>query len=209
MTDTDVWLTLTPLGTLHAFADAEPDATQRALQKLLSGRNALRQDEWAEGVSHHQEVLAEARSRDWIGMLRRPVPGPDVRLDDFAQHVIAPLSGERRAVLASDGGFCLGYSGVDLDEAEALSVAAADFAAYARRQSQRGWTGAQRYVSFFSDMHLLVPDWSFVPFWVDGAGYWLIAGGEPLLNNLAMVELVWSIRLAGKRFRPDAGTASA
>ena len=41
-----------------------------------------------------------------------------------------------------------------------------------------------------------------MPFWVDGSGYWLVVAGEPLLNNLAMVELVWSIRLAANRFQP-------
>jgi hypothetical protein len=35
---------------------------------------------------------------------------------------------------------------------------------------------------------------------VDGAGYWLVLGGEPLLNNPAMVELLWGIKAAGTRF---------
>jgi hypothetical protein len=39
-----------------------------------------------------------------------------------------------------------------------------------------------------------------VPFWVDGAGYWLIVMGEPLLNNPALLELIWAIKQAGSRF---------
>ncbi|MCD7100154.1 hypothetical protein [Stenotrophomonas sp. MMGLT7] len=197
----DTWLMPTPFGVLHAFASAEPDRMQRALQLLLSTNGSLSLPQWREQVGGDtSHLLGEARDQQWLQLLRRPVPGPEIRLDDFAQHVIAPLSGERRAALASDGGFCLGQAGLSPEEAETLAVAAADFSGFAQRQSQRGWNGAQRYVSFFSEPQLLLPDWSFVPFWVDGAGYWLILGREPLLNNLAMVELVWSIRLAASRF---------
>lgn len=201
-TAADTWLMLTPQGVLHAFADADPNAEQCALQRLVCAHQALTQAQWAEGLEDPVALLERLRAQGWVHVLHRSVPGPDVRLDDFARHVIAPLSGERRAVLASDGGFCLGLVGVAQDEADALSVAAADLSAFARRQSARGWRGAERYVSFFSDGQLLLPDWSFVPFWVDGSGYWLLVAGEPLLNNLAMVELVWSIRLAAHRFQP-------
>ncbi|WP_369976343.1 hypothetical protein [Xanthomonas bundabergensis] len=198
-----IWLMPTPHGVLHGFASAAPDRMQRALQLLLSAHGALSLQEWRMRVDGDvQRLLHEARERQWIQLLRRPVPGPEIRLDDFAQHVIAPLSAERRAVLASDGGFCLGQAGLSQDEADTLSVAAADFSGFAQRQGARGWSGAQRYVSFYSEPQLLLADWSFVPFWVDGAGYWLILGGEALLNNLAMVELVWSIRLAAARFAP-------
>ena len=39
-----------------------------------------------------------------------------------------------------------------------------------------------------------------VQFWVDGIGYWLILGGEPLLNNRALVDLAWGLRIAGNKF---------
>lgn len=37
-----------------------------------------------------------------------------------------------------------------------------------------------------ADPEFLLPRFSSVPFWVDGAGYWLLLGGEPLLNNPAL-----------------------
>ncbi|NTV86779.1 MAG: hypothetical protein HGA21_08560, partial [Burkholderiaceae bacterium] len=46
----------------------------------------------------------------------------------------------------------------------------------------------------------------FIPFWVDGAGYWLVLAGEPLLNNPALVELLWGIKEAGTRFTAHAGS---
>ena len=39
-----------------------------------------------------------------------------------------------------------------------------------------------------------------MPFWVNGAGYWLILMGEQLLNNPALVELLWELKQAGTCF---------
>jgi hypothetical protein len=108
-------------------------------------------------------------------------------------------------VLASEGGFCLGRSGIDQDEADALSAAAADYSDFAARQARRGWSGAKGLVSFHVDADFLLPTFSFVPLWVDGAGYWLIVAGEPLLNNPALVELLWGVKAAGTRFAVPAG----
>lgn len=200
------WLMLTPAGALQAFAQAQPDESGRALQALLGGKRALALEAWLLEGSGRQALLAQAQARGWIECLPRCIEGPDVRLDDFVQHVIASLSGERCAALASETGFCLGRSGMTQDEAEVLSAAAADFSAFAQRQARRGWTGAGPYVSFHSDAEMLLPDVSFVPFWVDGVGYWLILRGEPLLNNPALVELFWGIRDAGSRFSPAGPT---
>lgn len=194
------WLALTPQGVLHAFSSPEPDEQQQALQALLRADQALGVEQWLGAGQEREALLATARQRHWVQLVNRPIQAPDTRLADFIQHVIAPLSGQSRAVLASDTGFSLGYVGVDEEKAELLSAAAADYAEYAVRQSQRGLLAVGHYVSFFSDPLLLIPDWSLVPFWVDGNGYWLALGQEPLLNNQALVELVWGVSIAGHRF---------
>lgn len=197
----DGWLTLTPRGALHAFASSAPDGQALLLQSLLAGPATPLATEWLAATPGVDELLDGWISRHWVQPLGRALQGPDTRLDDFVQHVIASLSGERRAVLASDSGFCLGRAGLTQDEADTLSAAAADFSDFARRQARRGWSGASRYVAFCSDPELLLPDVAMLPFWVDGAGYWLVLGGEPLVNNPALVELVWGIKEAGQRFR--------
>ena len=194
------WLALTPAGALHAFADRKPDEAARALQALLGSSGTPTQAAWLADVPGASALLASALAQGWIECLPRRIEGPDVRLDDFVQHVIASLSGERRAVLASESGFCLGRAGVSQDEADVLSGAAADYSDFALRQARRGWPGAQRYVSFHAEADMLLPAVSFVPLWVEGIGYWLILLGEPLLNNPALVELLWGIQEAGSRF---------
>ena len=79
-------------------------------------------------------------------------------------------------------------------------MAAADFFDFVARQKQRGFRGTGRAVSFHESIDMLLPATTFMLFWVDGVGYWLILGGEPLLNNRALVELIWGIRVAGTKF---------
>ena len=195
------WLLPTPRGALHAFSTPEPNAAQRATQALLAAPRVLTLADWRREHDHGGRMLEQLRGKQWVQLLKREVPAPDVRLGDFAQHVIAPLSGERRAVLASDSGFCLGSTGMEHDEAETLSAALADFSQFAARQTSRGWQGANHYVSFYQEPSLLLPSYSFVPLWVDGSGYWLALAGEPLLNSPVLVELLWGLKLAGTRFQ--------
>lgn len=191
---------LTPAGALLAFAQKEPDAQALALQALLSRDSALSLNEWQAYAPEVAHWAPDFVRQGWVQRLQRTMHGPDARLDDFLQQVVASLSGERRAVLASEAGFCIGRAGVDQDEADLLSAAAAEFAEFAHRQARRGWQGAMTYASFHRDPEFLLPSHSFLPFWVDGVGYTLVVLGEPLVNNPALVELLWGIKLAASRF---------
>ena len=196
------WLALTPAGALMAYGQRQPDTQALALQALLQESQTVLAEDWLQNATGAAALYQAALDKAWIEVLPRPLQGPDARLDDFVRHVIASLSGERAAVLASESGFCLGCAGMDQDEADTLSAAAADFSDFSQRQARRGWTGAQHYVSFHRDRDMLLPDVSLVPFWVDGVGYWLILRGEPLLNNTALVELIWGMQHAVGRFLP-------
>ncbi|MDR3369022.1 hypothetical protein [Rhodoferax sp.] len=204
-TQTNEWFILTPAGVLHAFARKNADESELALQSLLTGARTLDAASWVSMAPGAASTAAMALEQGWVERLKRPLQGPDARLDDFLQQVIASLSGERRAVLASESGFCLAHTGMSQDEADALSAAVADYSDFAARQARRGWEGASRYVSFHSDPEFLLPSYCFIPFWVDESGYWLALAGEPLLNNPALVELLWSIKQAGTRFSQSGG----
>ena len=174
----DPHLMLTPAGAMLAFADKVPDENAAMLQTLLP----------------------RALHDGWVHEVERELHAPDVRLDNYLPHAIAGLSGSRMAALASDDGFCLARVGYSQDDAETLCVAAADFFDFVARQKQRGFRGTGRAVSFHEGIDMLMPTTTFMLFWVDGTGYWLIVGGEPLLNNRALVELIWGIRVAGTKF---------
>ena len=191
---------LTPAGALHAYADRAPDETCAALQTLMPRGASLRRSAWLAQMASHTILLKRALHEGWVHEVGRELQAPDVRLDNYLPHAIAGLSGSRMAALASEDGFCLARVGYSQDEADTLCVAAADFFDFVARQKQRGFKGTGRAVSFFEGIDLLLPTTTFMLFWVDGVGYWLILGGEPLLNNRALVELIWGIRVAGTKF---------
>lgn len=198
----DPFLMLTPAGALRAHADRTPDDVGAALQTLMPRGASLRRSAWLALAPDHRAVLARALYEGWVHEVQRELRAPDVRLDNYLPHAIAGLSGTRTAALASDDGFCLARVGYSEQEAETLCVVAADFFEFTRRQQQRGWTGTGRAVSFHEGIDMLLPTTTLALFWVDGVGYWLILGGEPLLNNRALVELIWGIRAAGTKFAP-------
>lgn len=196
----DPFLMLTPMGTLRAYAAAVPDETSAVLQTLMAEASAPRRSDWLKQAATHAEFLARALESGWIHEVSQPLHAPDAKLDNYLPHAIAGLSGTRTAALASGDGFCLARVGYSEEEAEALCAAAADLADFVTRQQQRGWTGSGRAVSFHEDIDMLLPATTLIMFWVDGTGYWLILGDEPLINNIAFVQLVWGLRAAGAKF---------
>ncbi len=193
-------LMLTPAGALHAFSREVPDPERSALQAVLAGRTLPEPQAWAAAGAERAPLLARGLECGWLERVHRDPRAPDMRLADLFSHLVAGLSGDGRAALASVGGFCVGHSGYSAEEAEALCVAAADYNEFGRRQRARGWQGASDMVSFHRDLTLLLPVVSFVPLWIDGVDYSLVLGGEPLLNNPALVELIWAIKAAGGKY---------
>lgn len=193
-------LALTPCGVLYAFSQAEPERVQARLQTVLSAHELPTVEAWVRRASENPSLLEQGFACGWLHRVHRSLPAPDVKLDSFLSHVIGGLSGERKAALAASGGFCVGHVGYLQEQAETLCAAAADFSEFARRQRARGWYGASYMASFHKDVMMVMPTVSFVPFWVDGTDFCLVLGGEPLLNNPALVELIWGIKTAGARF---------
>ncbi len=193
-------LILTPAGALHAFSREKPDRERSALQSVLAARTLPHPQQWATRGAEHEQLLAQGIDRGWLQIVHRELRAPDLRLADLFSHLVAGLSGEGRAALASVGGFCIGHAGYSTADAEALCVAAADYNEFGHRQRARGWQGASDMVSFHHDLSMLIPVVSFVPFWVDGFDYCLVIGGEPLLNNPTFVEMLWGIKAAGSKY---------
>lgn len=192
------YITLTPAGVFEAFSQSEPSEEQAALQVLLSHHETMLAAVWLENYSDFW--LEEFLEQGWIEKLSIFLPAPNLPLDQFLPYVVASLSGKRRAAIGSDEGFCLTRVGYSQEEADMLSVAAADFSGFMSRQKQRGWAVESQAISFFQQVDLLIPETSFVFFWIDGTGYVLIIDGEPLTNNRAFVELIWALKTSGLKY---------
>lgn len=192
------YVTLTPAGVFEAFSQAEPTEEQLSLQALLSQHETMLASVWLDTYSDFW--LDDFLEKGWVEKLSVFLPAPNLPLDQFLPYVVASLSGNRRAAIGSDEGFCLTRTGYSQEEADMLSVAAADFSGFMLRQEQRGWAVESHAISFFQHVDLLIPETSFVFLWVDNTGYALIIDGEPLTNNRAFVELIWALKTSGLRF---------
>lgn len=192
------YLTLTPAGVFEAFLRASPTPEQLALQDILSEKHSIRVNDWL--LKYPQEWLNTFTEQHLIERLPQKLTASNMVLDEFLPHVVASLSGSRKAVIASNEGFCLAKIGYTQEEADRLSVAGADFFDFFVRQEQRGLAITGKAVSLFRQVDLLMPETSFVFLWIDGTGYVLILDSEPLTNNRAFVELIWAIKTSGLKF---------
>lgn len=195
------YLTLTAKGVFYAFLDRLPNKKQRALQSLLSYKTSPSLSDWlAIDKTHTHALLDECAQEGLIEQLNDQLYAPLMPLDKFLPYAVASLSGSRKAAIASSEGFCLAKIGYSQEEADTLSVAAADFFDFVQRQDQRGLSLSGRALSLFGEVDLLMPELSFVFLWIDEVGYVLILADEPLTNNRAFVELVWAIKNASLKF---------
>lgn len=192
------FVTLTPRGALHAFGDHDPMPAQRMLATLLGTPAAPSAADWTGADSMRAAVLEEACQRGWTQPIWRPLAAPAAAadLEGFLASRITHLSGSSRAVLASDGGARIAHGGYPTLEAELMSAMAADVLRLIVRQRSRRFQSRSRAVSFFGDEPVLLPDTTFVPFWVGDKGFCLILDNEPLLNNRALIDAIWALVLA-------------
>lgn len=195
------YLTLTAKGVFYAFLSPIPSQKQRALQALLSQKISLSTQDWLSTNTH--ALLDECVQEGLVERLDEALYAPIMPLDKFLPYVVASLSGSRRAAIASSEGFCLAKIGYSQEEADRLSVAAADFFDFFVRQEQRGLSLSGQALSLFCEVDLLMPKVSFVFLWIDEMGYVLILEDEPLTNNRAFVELIWAIKTASLKFLAD------
>lgn len=198
------YLMLTPGGAWHVHAAAAPDERDALLQSLMQADAAPERTQWlATAPRERSHALSEALDQGWVEELVRPLHAPDTHLDQFLPHAIAGFSSERRAALASGDGFCLARSGFSQSEAETLCASAADFFGGIQRRQRQGLHMDGRAISVFEGIDMLLPSMSFLLFWVAGNAYCLVLGAEPLINNTALVQVVWGLHRAGAKFAVD------
>lgn len=130
----DSYVILTPAEVFEAFTGTKPNEQQQALQEIISGKTCPQVSVWAN--KYYREWLEDFSGNGWIEFLENPLSAPNLPLDKFLPYVVASLSGTRRAAIGSNEGFCLARVGYTQEEADTLSVAAADFFDFLNRQQQ-------------------------------------------------------------------------
>lgn len=196
---------LTPEGVYRAFGSRQPTALAKALRVVLSKRLAMRADDWRLLSGVNEEDLWTCMSKGWLYLLSYQSSSPEERLSTLLPRVIALLSGSQQAMLATEQGLCIASSGFAETEVEAVGAVAAEFFEFLQRRLLRGGDMGGHIMSCFSGVDALLPQTTFVPLWMHEVGYGLVLGGEPLINGLALVDLVWALQVADDRFSLKSG----
>ena len=190
--NTERFVSVTPAGSYYAIEQQEHTVAREILHKILST-----------AVTPLLSDFDDA-DRDGINQLRRSgflsFSGPqrslpEGNLSSMLPALLPMLSESRRVVLTeSRQGLFLDFAGVSQDEAEELSVLAADF----RSISERRTNLLSRQLSINSRAFGLVDpagnsEIGFWPLYIANNVFTLIVIGIPRFNSMPFCTLVWAL----------------
>lgn len=195
-----LYLCPTPAGAYHAVVGAMPEAERRWLLALMSldsspplhAETLRRLAGAAQGEVF--ELLQRLQRLGLVQGLPEALRIADQPLQAALSGLLARLAGEREGLLADDQGFCLAAHGLPQEQAEELAALAAELCKL-----------RQRYASLLAerlprqaDAWALVgaggySDLGFWPLRVGAQCFVLALGGRPVLNQQAIVELIWRL----------------
>ncbi|WP_029511066.1 hypothetical protein [Marinobacterium stanieri] len=194
--ETPRYFQVTPSGAYYATLSTSNDALRALLLQLLSADthipylSALLQKLTGLPETDAHALLDKAVQHGFVDLPENPDPIASGTIEQLLPEYLPRLA-DGRVLLADDQGFCLGQSGFDPDEAEAVAGMAADLVSlHERHQSLLA-----RHLGFDGSSWALVDavGQSELGFWTLHVGeqkFLLILEGMPHLNRQPFVDLM-------------------
>ncbi|MFW5426650.1 MAG: hypothetical protein ACKE8G_07300 [Methylophagaceae bacterium] len=154
--------------------------------------------QWS-GLKDKDEALAllyRMQSLNWLEGQKQQAVAPEGSLEDLLPEILAKLSDSGKVLLADEQGFYLSSQGFPHETAEELSALSADlFSLYGRHQgllkNNLGLeTSAWAVVDAAGNGQI-----GFWPLWVGKHRFVLVIKGVPLLNQVALMKLIWVLSI--------------
>ncbi|MGB0664772.1 MAG: hypothetical protein ACPGMR_13410 [Pontibacterium sp.] len=195
--DQKPFLQITPAGAYYATVSSEPDDARAFLLQLLSSDVPLPYSkEVVEELTDLESSAAtllfkKMAAKRFVRLTRSPTQALDESVEQQLPKLLAKLTGNGKAALADDQGFCLGAVGFEEEHAEAVSALAADLVSLHERHlpllnRQMGLSG--------ESWGMIDPlGQSQIGFWVIKLGslkFVLILESMPRLNHQSFVDLL-------------------
>ncbi len=187
---------VTPSGSYYATLSPEMDERRALLLQLLSADThvpyfaaVLRKLTGMED-KEAQELLNWLLDKGFIKLTESPEPIPTGSIEQLLPEYLPQLA-EGRVLLADQQGFCLGQTGYEDDEAEALAALSADIVLMHERHHRL----LKEYLGFNSVSWGLLDaaGHSELGFWTIHVGhqkFLLVLEGMPTLNRQSFVDLL-------------------
>ena len=194
--DTPRYFQVTPSGAYYATLSTEPEALRALLLQLLSADthipyiSSLLQKLTGMGEEEAEALLDKAVQHGFVDLPQNPEPIAAGTIEQLLPEFLPQLA-DGRVLLADDQGFCLGQSGFDAEEAEAVAGMAADLVSMHERHQAL----LVRHLGFNGSSWALVDavGQSELGFWTLHVGeqkFLLILEGMPHLNRQPFVDLM-------------------
>jgi hypothetical protein len=199
----NIYLSPTPAGAYYCVSGESDTPSRNLLQVLMQKRlppalsvHALQS--WT-GIDDDEEILAllyRMQSLGWLEGQKHQQSAPDGSLEDVLPDLLADLSDSGKVLLADEQGFYLCSQGFPHETAEELSALSADLSSlYQRHQGL-----LQNNLSLETSAWALVDaagngQIGFWPLWVGTHRFVLVIKGVPLLNQPALMKLIWVLSI--------------
>lgn len=194
--DTPRYFQVTPSGAYYATLNTEPEALRALLLQLLSADthipyiSSLLQKLTGMAEEEAEALLDKAVQHGFIDLPQDPEPIAAGTIEQLLPEFLPQLA-DGRVLLADDQGFCLGQSGFDAEEAEAVAGMAADLVSMHERHQRL----LASHLGFNGSSWALVDavGQSELGFWTLHVGeqkFLLIMEGMPHLNRQPFVDLM-------------------
>ncbi|WP_286238650.1 hypothetical protein [Neptuniibacter halophilus] len=191
------FIQICPSGAFYATVGSEPDDARALLLQLLSSDASLPfSHELIMELTDLDEAEAKALfdkliDRNFIQLSKTPARVITESVEKILPELLVGLSDSGKVALADDHGFCLGSTGFEEEQAEALCALAADLSSLHERHS----------LLLNRDMQVMGESWGMLdPVGLSQIGFWVIHLGHqrfvliidqmPRLNQNNFVDLL-------------------
>ncbi|MDQ7072636.1 MAG: hypothetical protein Q9N32_02575 [Gammaproteobacteria bacterium] len=198
----NVYISPTPAGAYFCVSANSNSPSRKLLQVLLTQKQTLLPDNYKlqslTGLTDQNELyelLYRMQSLGWLDGVEQQQTAPE-GVEDVLPDLLVTLSESGHALLADEQGFYLSAQGFPHETAEELSALSADiFSMYERHQAllrnNLGLeTSAWALVDAAGNGQI-----AFWPLWVGKHRFVLVIKGVPLLNNPALMKLIWALSI--------------
>ena len=199
----DMYLSATPAGAYYCVS-GDSDTPSRNLLRVLMQKTVSPElnisvlQSWT-GLDNNEEALAllyRMQSLSWLEGQDHQQSVPEGSLEEVLPDLLVGLSDSGKVLLADEQGFYLCSQGFPHETAEELSALSADFSSlYQRHQgllknNLNIETSAWAMVDAAGNGQI-----GFWPLWVGKHRFVLVIKGAPLLNQAALMKLIWILSI--------------
>jgi hypothetical protein len=209
----NVYVSATSAGAYFCVSGDSDVPARRVLRALLAQTETVvfSVDElklWS-GISDSDEALAllhRMQSLGWLEGAEHKQDAPAGGLENILPEILSDLGDSGKVLLADEQGFYLSSQGFPHETAEELSALSADlFSLYGRHQgllkNNLGLeTSAWAVVDAAGNGQV-----GFWPLWVGKHRFVLVVKGVPLLNQTALMKLIWVLSIRYGNIDVDSG----